>query len=231
MIPWLLDKPGQWGVFAEAFWASLAWVWSIVALVLVVGCAFTHREAVKRYWLDYPAPTSLSAHPVPETLMVYRFLLAPNVDANSVALAGSREAERAVSLHPWARNPADMITDLIERDLASSGLFRRTVGQTSSLPYRYALEGTIHSLRGVRVRGTSKALVDVEVLLLDFGVRVGGEKHIMERRYRIEAPCKDSTPEAMVQGLNDALSEMSLRLRKDIRSSLQKTEGLPGANE
>jgi len=100
------------------------------------------------------------------------------------------------------------------------------VGQFNSEPYRYALEGKVLDLRGVRIAGKPTALIEVQAALVDFGVPVAATKYIMERRYRIEVPSKDSTAEAMVQAFNEGLRELSLRLGKDIRTTLEKTGSL-----
>lgn len=195
-------------------------------LLATAGCAFTHRDLVRSHWLEYPAPPSTSAAGVPATLIVYPFLLVESVDARAVEVPGSGGKDGPGLSFLWARNPGDMITDLIQRDLAGSGLFQRTVGQFSSEPYRYALEGRVVALRGIRTAGKPNALIEVEATLVDFGVPVGATKNIMERRYRVEAPSKNSSAEAMVQAFNDGLRDLSLRLEKDIRSTLEHTKVL-----
>jgi ABC-type uncharacterized transport system auxiliary subunit len=115
-----------------------------------------------------------------------------------------------------------MITDLIERDLSREGLFERTVGQFSSVRYRYALEGKILELRGVTDKGKPRAVIKVEAELIDFGAPLGARKTLMKRRYRMAVPCKDSSPNAIVEGLNRAVREVSVSLRDDLRSTLAR---------
>ena len=81
---------------------------------------------------DYPAPAKETNPPIPGTLMVYRFLTAPSVDIDTLVISQSSGAEKSARLHHWEDNPADMITELVVRDLDSSGLFEKTVDQMSS---------------------------------------------------------------------------------------------------
>jgi hypothetical protein len=82
------------------------------------------------------------------------------------------------------------------------------------------LEGKIHELRGVTGKDKPRAVIEVETALIDFGAPLGAKKTLMERRYRMAVPCKDSSPTAIVEGLNQAVREVSDRLRNDIRSTL-----------
>lgn len=196
-------------------WLFTAWV-----AVLVIGCAVRSRDVVSYHSFNYPVPLKDSPAPIPGTLMVYRFLLAPAVDTEFLVVSPSKGQAQSVPYHRWDENPADMITDLIERDLAGEGLFERTVGQFSSVRYRYALEGKILELRGVTGDGKPRAVIEVETALIDFGAPLGAQKRVMERRYRIEVPCKDSSPNEIVDGLNRAVRRVSVRIREDIRSTL-----------
>lgn len=189
---------------------------------ILLGCALTGREVVSHNLFDYPVPGGDSAGTLPETLMVYRFLLAPEIDARYLVISKPGKKSEFIQYQQWKYNPADMITDLILRDLDKSGLFERTVGQLSSLRYRYALEGKILDLRGLITDGKCRAVIEAEVELLDFEAPLGSDKTVMKRRYSVEVPCKDDTPDAVVDGLNEAVRELSKRLRDDLRSRLRE---------
>ncbi len=189
---------------------------------VILGCAFTARDVVSYNLFDYPVPHEHSVGALPETLMVYRFLLSPEIDARHLVITKKGKKSESVYYQQWKYNPADMITDLILRDLDKSGLFERTVGQLSSMRYRYALEGKVLDLRGVLQDGKCRAVLEAEVELLDFEAPLGGDKSVMKRRYSIEVPCKDDTPGAVVDGLNQAVKQLSQRVHEDLRNALQR---------
>jgi ABC-type uncharacterized transport system auxiliary subunit len=200
----------------------------VAAFLLCAGCATKTRETVTYHSLDYPLPGRDSPTAMPGTLMIYRFLIDPSVDTRLLVLTKSKDKKESLTYQRWSQNPSDMITDLIQRDLEASGLFEKTVGQFSSERYRYALEARIIDLRGVTGDGGAKAVLEVEASLTDFGAPLGAEKNILKQRYRIEAPCKDSSPQAIMDGLNQAVGELSTRLRNDIRSTIEKAR-IPAA--
>jgi hypothetical protein len=177
---------------------------------------------------EYPAPTRETSDPLPDTLMVYRFLLDQSVDPQYLVTTHKKGSRETMVFQRWARNPADMIAALTQRDIEGEGLFEKTVDHFSSERYRYALEGKIFALGGVAEgNGPPKAFLDVEATLVDFGAPFGAQKNVMRRRYRIEAPCKDSAPVSLIQALNETVREFSSRLRRDIKAVLKKERVFP----
>jgi ABC-type uncharacterized transport system auxiliary subunit len=206
-------------------------VLSFSLAIFLAGCSIATRDIVNYHSFSYPPPASISQSPAPGTLMIYRFLLDPSIERNFLVVNRDKGKNSSMTYHRWSESPADMITDLIQRDLSNSGLFRRVVGQLSSDRYRYALEGKIRELRGETKEGKSAAIVAVQAELTDFGVPLGGEKQLMEERYRVVMPCKNSSPPAIVRGLNAAVKELSKRLRNDIRDSLTSKGRIPPLKE
>lgn len=193
-------------------------------VLVLAGCAVLNRNAIMYHSFSYPVPTTTSPAPVPETLMIYRFLLGPAVDSDYLLVTGPSAKDEAVGSHRWSRGPADMITDLIERDLAGAGIFEKTVGQFSNTRYRYALEGKVLEMKGVRKGDKAAALIEMEATLTDFGVPLGADKTIFKKTYRVEAPSTDASPAAIVEALNRALGQFSQELRTDIKSAVREKD-------
>jgi ABC-type uncharacterized transport system auxiliary subunit len=199
----------------------MAAVFILGLVVVLAGCAIRPRETITVHAFDYPAPFKEANPPVPGTLMVYRFLPAPSVDIDSPVITQSSGTEKSPLLFRWEDNPADMITELVVRDLESSGLFEKTVDQLSSARYRYALEGTIRNLQGMIANGQGKALIAVEAALTDFEARAGQDKNLLKKLYKIEVPTPDTKADSIIKGLDLAVKEFSEQLRIDIRAALQ----------
>jgi ABC-type uncharacterized transport system auxiliary subunit len=199
----------------------------LLMAVLAAACSFRSRDLVSYHSFDYPAPVEVHPGRADGVLMVYRFLLDPAVESEFLVVSPEQGKTEPVTYQRWSQNPGDMITDLIQRDLENAALFEKTVGQFSDERYRYALEGKITDLRGITSGEKARALIEVKTGLIDFGAPLGGRKTLLERVYRIEAPCSDSTPQAIASGLSMAVKELSKRLRSDIRSALGKAERGP----
>jgi ABC-type uncharacterized transport system auxiliary subunit len=190
--------------------------------VFLAGCAITTRDMVMYHTFNYPSPPRENEPGVPETVMVYNFLLDPTVEMDALAISYSKDGQTSIMKHRWQDNPADMITELVLRDLANAGLFEKAVDQLSTARYRYALEGVIHNLQGMVRNGKSSALIEIEATLVDFDAPPGKDKNLLKKTYRIEIPSTDDKPESMVAALNLGLRDFSAQLRTDIRTALPR---------
>ncbi len=192
----------------------------VLPCLVSLGCALTADQAIRYHAFDYRAPTKENTEVIPETIIVYRFMLHPTVESHSLTVSDSQGKEQPVAYHAWEENPADMITNLIKRDLDRSGLFKRVVGHWSTARYRYALEGKVMDLGIVKHGEQRTALLAAEIVVTD----IAKQLNIVERSYKIEAPCPDESPETMVRAINRAVKELSGRVRADIRAAIEKKD-------
>jgi ABC-type uncharacterized transport system auxiliary subunit len=195
----------------------------ILGIVSICANCAWRAKALTYYALEYPSPQKEAGAPIPDTLMVYRFLLARSVSMESLMISESKAGQKSNSTYNWEENPADMITELVLRDFQSSNLFDRTVDQLSPALYRYALEGSIRDLQGVIRDGKAVAVLHMDATLTDFEPAKGGARTLMKKDYLIELPCADTSPESIMKALNSAVKQFSERLRHDIRSAIGKT--------
>ncbi|MEW6136971.1 MAG: ABC-type transport auxiliary lipoprotein family protein [Thermodesulfobacteriota bacterium] len=212
------SKRGDRDVYAWTLW-TVAVVGFGLALGLISCCA----PAIKYHIIDYPKPSRSLDVPIPDTVMVYHFLMGDSVDLYALAIEHQGQ-EGTKTLHRWEQNPSDMITDLILRDLEASGTFAKAVDQWSASRYRYALEGKLTKLRGVVSNGKAEAVLEAEAALFDFETPLGARKRIMKKTYTIRAPSVDTDPGSIARAMNLAVRRLSERIRSDILESLGKEE-------
>ncbi len=189
----------------------LLWV-----LVLMTGCSLKTRELITHHSFDYPSPEKEAKAPVKGTLMVYRLLSDPGINGNSIMISVPEGESRPLRSHRWEHSPADMITELLLRDIREAGLFQKTIDQSREEAYRFALEGTLQALSGLVTKDEAFALLDVQFVLIDFENPQFKAQELLKRSYRIKMPCKDTSNEAIAEGFNLAVKELSRVLRRDI---------------
>ena len=192
------------------------------------GCALKTGNAILYHTLNYSRPDKEFQTPIPHTLMVYHFLLAPDVESDSILMSEPKGTEKSVRFHRWQENPADIVTDLLLRDLEASGLFRKTVDQLSNVRYRYALEGTLRDMHGIIKDGQASAVVELEVVFTDFDAPRPAQKDLLKKTYRVEIPSKDASAESFLAAFNAGVKEISALLRADIRAAVDKRADVEG---
>lgn len=194
---------------------------AVMAVLVIMGCGATIRDSITYHQFQYATPPEPKRFTVPDTVMVYRFLLDPKIDMKYLSVMQSNGQARRITTHRWQRNPADMITDLLQRDLQGYGMFRKAVDQFSALPYRYALEGKVNRLGGKVEGKKSLAEIEAEAVLIDFEAPSGENRNILKKTYRVQSPCKSSDPDEIVKGLTRAAQKLSGLLRKDIEKVIR----------
>jgi len=195
----------------------------MILFFMLAGCAFRSQDAITYHSFDYPAPAKENEASVPETIMVYNFVLDSSVEIHALEISYSKGGEKTIIKHRWQDNPADMITDLVLRDLSGSGLFQKAIDQLGTARYRYALEGTIRKLQGIVQNDKASALYEIEATLIDFDAHAGKNKNLLKKTYKLEIPAKDDKPDSIVAALNQGIKEFSSQLRNDIRQILVKS--------
>jgi ABC-type uncharacterized transport system auxiliary subunit len=191
-------------------------------VLLFAACALTTKDVVMYHSFNYPTPPKETGPSVPETVMVYNFLLDSSVEMHALEISYSKGGEKSIVRHRWQENPADMITELVLRDLANSGLFEKAVDQLNTARYRYAVEGVIRNLQGLVQNGKASAVFEVEATLIDFDAPVGKDKNLFRKTYKTETPSTDDKPESVVAALNQGIKDFSSQLRNDIRQVLTR---------
>lgn len=200
--------------------ASLRSLLLLGMFFVMSGCALRSTDVATYQALDYPPPGRDARQATPDTLMVYRFLLDPTVDDYALTISKRKGGEDVETAPRWRNHPADMMTDLIRRDLERSGLFQRTVDHFSTVPYRYALEGIVRELDAIIRDGKTFARIQVDVNLTDFDAPQQAGKALLKKKYRAEIPIPDTNPATVVAALNRGISDFSSQLRSDIRAAL-----------
>ncbi len=184
---------------------------------MVSSCAMSLTDKTVYYSLSYPSPVVEKEQrtPIADTLMIYKFLVSPEVDVDTIVVRSQAGKEIARG-ERWEENPADTITDLLIRDFKDSNIFADTVSQISDAKYRYALEGTLSKMEGRERGGKINAVLEFEITLIDFEPRLGSKKVILTRRYSIENPSINSDSASLVAAFNQGLRQFSERLRSDV---------------
>jgi ABC-type uncharacterized transport system auxiliary subunit len=189
-------------------------------IIAFYGCALWSKDAVIFHTINYPAPRAIRESTIPETIMVYRFLMDSSVDTHYLLISDQDSKTKVVSSHAWAQDPSVMLTELAIRDLESSGVFEKAVDQTSNVPYKYALEGAIKKFEGVVNKAKGSGLIEVEVKLIDFEPKSVGQNQLMKKDYVIEIRSADTSPESLVKALEQCANELSEKIRNDVRKSV-----------
>lgn len=195
--------------------------WSILSICLA-ACSLPSREAVTpTSWMVSPERTGAPLTPrTPHWLKVGAVSVAPPFDGKSLVYRLGDQRYEKDFYNIYAAIPSEMIANAERQWLNKANIFSAAVGQGNAFFPYYTLQATVNDFYG-DYRVKPEAVVSVEFFLT---VEYGGGKNnplIGANSYTKRVALKDNTPEALVQGQQQALAE----ILKEYEAQLYKYAG------
>lgn len=202
----------------------------IVALFLLIllppflsGCIGGSRSTlrVEQYVLDYPSPVPKGLSPLNELIKVERFSVVQAFNSSAMVYEPAPFQHGVYYYHRWRVNPGDMVTDYLLRDLRKTGLFRAVFSYNDSEAVRFRLEGSVEEFLELDNKESGKAVLSVNVTLLDLLPKEVSERVVFQKNYRYEEPMKEQTARGLAQGMSMAMETLSDKLMVDLYNAIK----------
>ena len=116
----------------------------------------------------------------------------------------------------WSIHPADMLNDLLSRDLRASRLFREVFSYQSDERVRYVLDGGIDQFYESDEGAASTAVLSINIILTDNKVPQPSKRLILQKTYRYSTRVSDKTAEALARGMTENAADFSKDLANDL---------------
>ena len=202
-------------------WPNLAL--PFLSMVLIASCSLGARSSyqVNQYTLEYPSPILKGSTSIDELVRVERFSVAQTYNTPAMIYKQGPNLRNVDPYNRWRTKPGEMATECLIRDLRNSGLFRAVISYSDSGDSRYLLEGQVDEFLEVSEKDGSKAVLSLNVTLLDLKKRERGERMIFQRDYKVAEPFAEKTPAALAQGMSKAMGEISRQILSDLQKVLK----------
>jgi ABC-type uncharacterized transport system auxiliary subunit len=193
-------------------------------LIGLSGClGGTGRQPlIRQYVLEYPPPPKGGQTAVEEMIRVERF--SANRLYNGLAMLYRDGAYRreVYPEHRWRVGPADMVTELLRRDLRQAGLFQAVLSPRDIEEVRYSLEGAVEEFLESGEGGERKALLTATVTLLDLSRKESAGLVVFQKTYRAESPVSGKGAPGLAAAMSLAMSRFAQQVISDIDSALRR---------
>ncbi|MFW6334642.1 MAG: ABC-type transport auxiliary lipoprotein family protein [Desulfosalsimonas sp.] len=157
---------------------------------------------------DFPAISVLGIKPF-KTASLYR--------TEKMVYSDNPYTRSTYVYHRWAYNPAEMVENLLTRDLRKA----KAAGAVVSMPdprATHVLEATINEFYEDDSGDQWKAVLEITVAL--YGSKAGQQEAsgdiVMSRTYRCEKTMEKNNPLALARAMSAALREVSASMIKDL---------------
>ena len=201
----------------------------LVALVVAMeGCLSLKQPSpiIEYYTLEYETlqpETVTKVAPLSAILRIERFGIAPDYNTDSIVYRDQEFKRTAYTYHRWRKNPADLVTFFLRRDLRNSGMFRAIIPHTSSIPYTHIVEGGIDEFLEWDTDDGWNVVVSVTVTLLDARETDMNKKVILQRQFSTKKKCDEEHPKFVVKAMSSAMAEISKEICIAFQMALSKT--------
>jgi len=180
------------------------------------------RNQVQHYTLEYTSPAIEGLTPLPVSIKVDRFSVAPAYNSNRIIYRDASFKRDEYFYHKWRANPGDMVADFMGRDIRNSGLFKAVLTHESGFPFSCVLEGSVNEFVEWDAPEGWKAVLSVTVTLMTANEPDVSKRILFQKTYREEEPFTDKNPQGLAQAMSMAMRDISTSAIRDIYSVLAK---------
>mgnify|MGYP003575309838 CR=1 FL=1 len=192
---------------------------SLAASFLFAGCVSIEKSYPdKRYFvLDIALDASPQDPAESGTLHISAARVSPRYADKNFVYRRSDTRFESDFYNEFLISPGVLVAEELRQRLSQSGLFKFVVGSVNAIASTHTLETVVNTLYGdFRDLRAPKAVMEIEFFLNQEGSPSG---IIFHKRYHKSIPLEGRNPEALVQGWNRALEEISDSLVSDLRAS------------
>jgi len=174
----------------------------------------------EQYVIEYTPPVYNNLSHMDESIKVERFSMSRNLNCRSMFYKPAPFKREEYNYHRWRINPGDMVTDCLLRDLRASGLFHAVFSCHNYENARFLLEGHVEEFIGLYEQGPGKALLKLNITLLDMDAENVTSSVIFQKNYQISEALESRTPEGLTRGMSRAMYSLSEQIVRDIHESV-----------
>ncbi|MGE5844273.1 MAG: ABC-type transport auxiliary lipoprotein family protein [Syntrophaceae bacterium] len=205
----------------------------LLAVVLLLGgCAAGAKTsaAVRQYALEYPSPAFGNLERVRDSIRVEPLSIARAFSSASMVYRSRPFVYGDDAYNRWKIRPSAMISDLLLRDMKSAGLFGGVFSGSDPESGDYTLGGVIEELYEQEEKDGSKAVLALNVTLLNRSRRNTGGLLGFQKSYRSVQAMETCDAESMARAVSKAMEALSREIILDTYQAM-KASGNVAAKE
>lgn len=194
----------------------------LLTSLLLSACAFMSRPPLeRRHFLVQIERGAIQCEraPLDMTLALRPLRVASEFDAKAFITFREGGRVEADFRHHFFLPPGEMLTGLVQQWLDQAEVFAHVTNLSSFKAPDLILEGFVPILARKSPDGKPKAVLSMQFLLLrpDKGA---GMQAVLQRDYLEEIDLRDSSPQELIRGWNQALTRILSAFETDLRTAL-----------
>ncbi|KQC09962.1 MAG: hypothetical protein APR62_12885 [Smithella sp. SDB] len=197
---------------------------SIVFSFLITGCSGYGKPQynVENYLLSYAMPSRNNPDMLATSVKFNRFSIAAAYNTTNMVFRSDAYSFDSFNYSRWAVNPADMVADILLRDMRASRLFSVVFSRSEEDQGRFVISGGIEEfyLR-IDKNNNKTAVVSIAISLKDTREKETGKMIMFQKKYVHEESLQESSPRGYCQAASEAMRTISERVTHDIYTAIK----------
>ena len=188
-------------------------------LLLCFGCVSIERSYPEKHYFVIEVPRGADpSNPVGERILsVAHLRISPRYADRNFVYRTSDAGYESDFYNQFLTSPDMMISEEIRKALAASHQFKYVLGPADAQQPNYVLEGSVNALYGdFRNPKQPAAVLEIEFFL--YNENTANPGIVTQKRYTKSVALNERSPEALVKGWDQALSEIVAALAADLKT-------------
>ena len=188
--------------------------------IMASGCVNLERSSPERHYFVIQLPPSADHSDSASDLIlsVARLRISPRYADRSFVYRTSDAGYEADFYNQFLAAPDTMISEELRKGLTASQEFKYVLGPADTQQPNYVLEGSVNELYGdFRNPNQPAAVLAIDFFL--YQENSGNAGIVMQKRYTKSVPLTTRSPEALVEGWDQALKEIVVALAADLKTA------------
>ena len=182
------------------------------------------RDRIRFYTLEYNPPMFQGFKEQPCVIKVQRFSINPIYNTTRIVYEHESSTRDDYVFHRWRANPADMVTQLLERDFRKSGVFKAVLDEDSRFPYTHILEGSVDEFLESDSQKIWQAILTISITLMkEDGLDIV-KGILLQKTYNARIDLNKNNPRALSEAMSRAMAEVSEKIIRDIHDCVGNHE-------
>lgn len=188
--------------------------------IMASGCVNLERSSPERHYfvIQLPPGADHSDSTSDLILSVASLRISPRYADRSFVYRTSDAGYEADFYNQFLAAPDTMISEELRKGLTASQEFKYVLGPADTQQPNYVLEGSVNELYGdFRNPNQPAAVLGIDFFLYQENSANAGI--VMQKRYTKSVPLTTRSPEALVEGWDQALKEIVAALAADLKTA------------
>lgn len=189
----------------------------------LMACTFGGKPSVmvEQYALEYPSPSVQNIDRVDKIIRIERFSVSQVFNHVKMIYRQKPYSYDDYTYHRWRANPGDMVGDGLLRDLRAAGLFKSVFSYRDMESPDLLLRGGVGEFYESDGKDGRKAILSVNITLMDRSQAVLAKQIIFQKNYRYEETVPEQTVQGFAQGMSRAVEKFSGQVMADVYEAVK----------